>query len=63
MTDKNLYAKLDVINSNRSCRDVRKNCAFRKDIRHNTEKCTALMDEIERLIRAEYFKEFLENEP
>ena len=63
MTEKDLYKKLDAIKSDKSRRDVRKNCAFHKDIGHNTEKCIALRDEIERHIRAGYFKEFLENEP
>ena len=36
MTDKNLYRKPDVIKSDRSRRDVRKNCASHKDIEHNT---------------------------
>ena len=44
-------------------RDVRKNYAYHKDIRHNTVKCNAIRDKIERLIRAGHFKEFLENEP
>ena len=63
MTYKSLYRKLDVIKSDRSRRDVKKNCAFHKDIGHNTEKYIALRDEIERLIKAGSFKEFLENEP
>ena len=63
MTEKSLFRNLDVIKSDRSLRDIRKNCAFHKDIGHNTEKCIPLRDEIERLIRARYFKEFLENEP
>ena len=61
--DKSLFRKPDVIRNDRSCRDVRKNCAFHKDIGHNTKKCIALRDEIERLIRAGHFKEFLENKP
>ena len=42
---------------------LKKNYAYHKDIGHNTEKCNALRDEIERLIRARHFREFLENEP
>ena len=63
MTDKNLYRKPDTIKSNRLRRDVKKSCAFNIDIGHNTERCITLKDEIERLIRAGYFKEFLDNEP
>ena len=61
--DKNLFRKPNGIRGNRSRRDVRKNCAYHKDIGHNTVKCNALRDEIEILIRAGHFKEFLENEP
>ena len=43
-----------------SQRDVKKNCAFQKDIRHNTERCVALKDEIERLMRAGHFNEFID---
>ena len=63
VTDKNLHRKLDAIRSDRSWRDVKKSCAFHKDIWHNTERCIGLKDEIEMLIRAGYFKEFLDNEP
>ena len=63
MTDKSLFKKLDVIRSDRSHRDVRRNYSYHKDIGHNTDKCNALRDEIERLIRAGHFREeFLENE-
>ena len=41
-------------------RDIKRNCAFHKDIRHTTDKCMALKDEIERLIKAGYFKEFVD---
>ena len=53
----------DEIEGNKLRRDVRKNCAYHKDIGHNTVKCNALRDEIERLIKAGNFREFLENEP
>ena len=46
--------------SDRLRRDVKKNCAFHKDIGHNTERCVARRDKIERLIRAGHFKEFLD---
>ena len=41
-------------------RDIKRNCAFHKDIRHTTDKCVALKDEINRLIRVGYFKEFVD---
>ena len=63
MTDKGLYKKPNVIRSDKSHRDVKKNCAFHNDIGHNTKRCITLKDEIERLIGARYFKEFLEKEP
>ena len=47
----------------RSRKDVKKNCAYHKNIGHNTMKCSALRDEIERLIRAGHFKELLDVEP
>ena len=46
----------------RSRRDVKKNCAFHKDIGHSTKRCMALRNEIERLLRVGHFKEF-EDEP
>ena len=41
-------------------RDVKRNYAFHKDIGHNTKRSMALKDEIERLITAGHFKEFIE---
>ena len=46
--------------SDRSRRDVKKNCVFHKDIGHNIERCMALRDEIERLLREGHFKEFVD---
>ena len=63
VSNKNMFRKLDKMGVNRPRRDVRKNCSYYKDIGHNMMKCNALRDEIERLIRADHFKEFLENEP
>ena len=48
---------------NKSTKDVRKNCAYHKDIGHNTVKYNTLRNDIERLIRAGCFREFLENKP
>ena len=58
--DKNLYRKPEAIKNDRSGRDIKKNYAFHKDIGHNIERCMALKDEIEILIRVGYFKEFLD---
>ena len=44
----------------RSRRNIKKNCTFHKDIGHNIERCVALRDEIERLMRAGHFKEFMD---
>ena len=41
-------------------KDIKRNCAFHKYIGHTTDKCVALKSEIERLIRAGYFKEFVD---
>ena len=41
-------------------RDIKRNCAFHKDIRHTKDKCATLKDEIKRLIRAGNFKEFID---
>ena len=42
------------------CRDIKRNCAFHKDIGHTMDKCVALKDDIERLIRVGHFKEFMD---
>ena len=41
-------------------RDIKRNYTYHKDIRHTMDKCVALKDEIERLIRLGYFKEFVD---
>ena len=46
--------------SDRSQKDVKKNCAFHKDIGHNIKRYMAFRDEIERLIRVRHFKEFID---
>ena len=46
--------------SDKTRMDVKRNCAFHKDIWHNTKSCVALKDEIERLIRVRHFKEFID---
>ena len=62
VSDKNFFRRQVEIEGNRSRRYVKKNYAYHKDIGHNIVKCNALRDEIERLIRAGHFMEFLENE-
>ena len=44
----------------RAQRDIKRNCAFYKDVGHTMDKCVALKDEIERLIRVGHFKEFVD---
>ena len=41
-------------------RDIKRNYAFHKDIGHTTDKYVVLKDEMERLIKASYFKEFVD---
>ena len=60
MIDRGLYRSPEPIKGNRVRRDVKRNCAFHKDIGDNTDRCVALKDEIERLIRAGHFKEFID---
>ena len=48
---------------NKSRRVVKKIYQYHRDIGHNTVKCNALNNEIERLMQARHFREFLEDEP
>ena len=41
-------------------RVIKRKCVFHKYIGHTTDKCVAFKDEIERLIRGGYFKEFID---
>ena len=41
-------------------RDIKRNCIFHNDIGHTMDKCVALKDEIERLIKPGYFEEFVD---
>ena len=41
-------------------KDIKRNCTFHKDIGHTMDKCVALKDEIEMLIRVGYLKEFID---
>ena len=58
--NRSLYRQPEAMKGDRSCRDIKKNYAFHKDIEHNTKRCVALRDEIERLMRAGHFKEFMD---
>ena len=60
--DRNLYRPPEPMKGDRFRRDIKRNCTFHKDIGHTTYKCVAPKDEIERLVRACYFKDFM-NEP
>ena len=62
MTDRGLYKSPEPMKGDRARRDIKQNCAFYKDIGHTTDRCIALKEEIERLIRAGHFKECI-NEP
>ena len=46
----------------RTRRDIKRNCAFHKDVGYTTDRCVAIKDEIERLIRAGHFKEFVDEQ-
>ena len=58
--DKGLYRQPEPVKGDRTRRDIKRNCAFHKDIGHNTERCVALKDDIKRLIRAGNFKDFID---
>ena len=58
--DRSLHRHPEAIKGDRSRRDDKKNCTFYKDIGHNTERCVALKDGIERLMRTGHFKEFMD---
>ena len=45
-----------------SLKDVKRNCAFHKDVGHTIDKCVGLKDEIKKLIRASHFKEFIDEQ-
>ena len=60
ITNRNLYRPPEPLKGDRFRRDIKRNYTFHKDIRHTTDKCVALKDEIERLIMAVYFKEFMD---
>ena len=44
--DRNLYKPLEPMKGDKFCRDIKRNCAFHKDIWHTTDKCVAPKDEI-----------------
>ena len=58
--DRGLYRSPEPIKSERAQRDIKRNYVFYKDVGHSTDRCVALKGEIERLIRACHFKEFVD---
>ena len=60
VTDRNIYRSPEPIKGDRVPRDIKRNCTFHKDTGHTTDKCVALKDEIEKIIKASYFKEFID---
>ena len=60
VTDRGLYKSPEPMKGDRARRNIKRNCAFHKDIWHNTNRCVALKDKIERLIRAGHFKDFID---
>ncbi|XP_014511667.1 uncharacterized protein LOC106770368 [Vigna radiata var. radiata] len=43
--------------------DATKVCLFHVNLGHSTEDCTTLRDELQRVIRAEYLRQFVQEEP
>ena len=60
VTNRSLYRSPEPMKGDRVRRDIKRNYAFHKDIGHTTDKCVALKEEIKRLIRADNFKEFMD---
>ena len=60
VTDRGLYRSPEPMKSERTRRDIKRNCYFHKDVAHTMDRCVALKDEIERLIRAGHFKVFVD---
>ena len=56
VTDRGLYRSLKPMKSERMWKGIKRNYAFHKDIGHTMDRCVALKNEIERLIRASHFK-------
>ena len=46
----------------RTRKDIKRNCAFHKDIGHTTDRYVALKDKIERLIRTVHFNKFIDDQ-
>ena len=60
VTDNSLYKQPKSTKGNKSRRDIKKNCAFQKDIGHNIERGMTLKNKIKRLMRGGNFKEFMD---
>ena len=60
VTDRGLYRSPEPMKSERARKDLKRDCAFHKDVGHTTDKLVALKDEIERLITVSYFKVFFD---
>lgn len=53
------FRRLSPICKDHKKRDPSKYCCYHKDIRHETNDCTTLKDEIEELIQLSHFRRFL----
>ena len=62
VTDRGLYRSIEPLKNKRTRRDIKRNCAFHNDIGQTMDKYVALKDEIERLIRACHFKQFVDEQ-
>ena len=60
VTDRGLYRSPKPMKNERARRDIKRNYAFHKNVWRTTDRCVALKDEIERLIRAGHCKEFID---
>ena len=54
--DRDLYRPPEPMKGDKFHKDIKRNYTFHKDIGHTTDKCVALKDEIERLIRVGYLR-------
>ena len=61
VTDRGLYRFL-TYEERKNSKRYKEEFAFHKDVGHTTDKCVALKDEIERLIRGGHYKEFIDEQ-
>ena len=62
VTDRGLYRSPEPMKSERTRREIKRNCTFHKDVGHTMDRCITLKEETKRLIRAGHFKEFVDQQ-